>query len=46
MSKINLKDIKADMKKPKSIQGLFYPLVKDKKIVYVNDNYYGKLKYI
>ena len=44
--KINVKDIKADMKKPKSIQGLFYPLVKEGKLVYVNDNYYGKLKYI
>ena len=29
--KINVKDIKADMKKPKSIQGLFYPLVKEGK---------------
>ena len=44
--KINIKDIKADMKKPKSIQGLFYPLVKEGKLVYVNGNYYGKLKYI
>jgi len=46
--KINLKDIKADMKKPKNIQGLFYPLVKEGKLVYANDNnnYYGKLKYI
>ena len=44
--KINIKDIKADMKKPESIQGLFYPLVKEGKLVYVNDNYYGKLKYI
>ena len=44
--KINLKDIKTDMKKPKNIQGLFYPLVKEGKLVYVSDNYYGKLKYI
>lgn len=44
--KINLKDIKTDMKKPKNIQGLFYPLVKEGKLLYVNDNYYGKLKYI
>ena len=35
-----------DMKKPKNIQGLFYPTIKNKKYVYVNDNYYGKLKYI
>ena len=35
-----------DMKKPKNIQGLFYPKVKDGKFVYVNDNYYGKLEYI
>ena len=40
------KEIKADMKKPKNIQGLFYPTIKNKKYVYVNDNYYGKLKYI
>ena len=44
--KINIKDIKTDMKKPKNIQGLFYPLRKEGKLVYVNDNYYGKLKYI
>ena len=44
--KINLKEIKSDMKKSKNIQGLFYPIVKDGKFVYVNDNYYGKLKYI
>ena len=44
--KINIKEIKADMKKPKNIQGLFYPTIKNKKYVYVNDNYYGKLKYI
>ena len=44
--KINIKDIKSDMKKPKNIQGLFYPLIKNGKLVYVNDNYYGKLKYI
>ena len=44
--KINLKEIKQDMKKPKNIQGLFYPLRKEGKVVYVNGNYYGKLKYI
>ena len=44
--KINIKEIKADMKKPKNIQGLFYPTIKNKNYVYVNDNYYGKLKYI
>ena len=44
--KINIKEIKLDMKKPKNIQGLFYPIVKDGKFVYVNDTYYGKLKYI
>ena len=44
--KINIKDIKADMKKSKNIQGLFYPVIKNKKLVYVNDNYYGKLEYI
>ena len=34
------------MKKPENIQGLFYPLVKEKKLVHVNNNCYGKLKYI
>ena len=34
------------MKKSKNIQGLFYPVIKNKKLVYVNDNYYGKLEYI
>ena len=44
--KINIKEIKLDMKKPKNIQGLFYPLRKEGKVVYANGNYYGKLKYI
>ena len=35
-----------DIKKPENIQGLFYPVIKNKKLVYINDNYYGKLKYI
>ena len=37
--------IKVEMKKPDNIKGLFYPLVKNGKIVYHNNNY-GKLKYI
>ena len=43
--KINIKEIKMDMKKPKNLQGLFYPIVKDKNFVHVNDHW-GKLKYI
>ena len=43
--KINIKEIKTEMKKPKNIQGLFYPIVKDGKFVHVNDHW-GKLKYI
>ena len=41
----SLKEIKTEMKKPKNIQGLFYPIVKDGKFVHVNDHW-GKLKYI
>ena len=44
--RINVRDIKTDMKKPENIQGLFYPLIKEKKFVHVNNNCYGKLKYI
>lgn len=44
--KINISEIKVDMKKPDNIQGLFYPLVKNGKLVYHNNNNYGKLKYI
>ena len=43
--KINIKEIKMDMKKPKNLQGLFYPVVKDGNFVHVNDHW-GKLKYI
>ena len=44
--KINISEIKVDMKKPDNIQGLFYPLIKNGNIVYYNNNNYGKLKYI
>ena len=44
--KINISEIKVDMKKPDNIQGLFYPLIKNRNIVYYNNNNYGKLKYI
>tara|TARA_B100001287_G_scaffold198367_1_gene167902 strand:+ start:196 stop:1917 length:1722 start_codon:yes stop_codon:yes gene_type:complete len=43
--KINIKEIKTEMKKPKNLQGLFYPVVKDANFVHVNDHW-GKLKYI
>ena len=44
--KINIKEIKMDMKKPKNLQGLFYPVVKDRNFVHASETNWGKLKYI
>jgi len=43
--KINIQEIKVEMKKPDNIKGLFYPLVKNGKIV-LQGKWDGKLKYI